>query len=976
MKKIVYFLAFLMASATAYSTTSNTSIVSGGLWSATTTWNLGTVPVSSDNVVIATDVILDDVASVNSLVVNGSCTFSDDGNWRTITISDGGSIANNGTWTATTTCLTFSGGGSFATSSQPYSIQALNLYGALTVVTSPTILEAVYVKDASVTVTGNDIVYGTNAGIEFEADHTVGSGDALWSTTTLLGTAGVRISSDKVLTINEARSCLGGIRVNGTLTLGADIEVGSNLSFGTFNHNNHKVTIKGDTDCSVSGSIAFYDFVIHTTTSTRTVVFDGSLSVANSFTFTSGRAKIVNSATLDLGSATLSGFSPSQYFISAGGSLVRTVPATTDAVDFPIGSQNGDAGALYYNPVVFTNNGGAAGAGKYGAACVYGGTFPKAVHAKWTIANIDAATPNAGIVFQWPASEEAAPYTHDANNIYVGKRTSAPVWSQTKVTVFGSDPYTVPLSGITVFGDFYIGNSGAFPTVAPSVGDGSSGSPYQITNLTDLCWMAFEPTHWSLYYIQTTDIDASEINTWFPNGSGGYYGWKPIGTNNTKFTGSYNGQNHKISNLYINRPSMSYTGFMGFVVGATISNLGITNCSIIAEGYAGCLAGDVEGSTSPDVRSVISNCYSTGTISGNSSVGGLCGNFVNSTLSSCFSRVNVTGIGTNPEKIGGLIGTNYGSYSGLPDRIENCYSTGSVTTTGGQYIGGLIGYSYGSEITITKCYSTGSISGSDYVGGLLGSGGSGTSNCFWDNQTSGTTTSSGGIGKTTEEMKTLTTFTGAGWNFTPETGDWEMIGTNYPRLRTNADPALPVEMTAFTAAVEKGNVQLNWKTATELNNFGFEVEKQSSINNWSKIGFVEGNGTTNAPKSYSFTDKSANGKTSYRLKQIDRDGKFEYSQEVEVTAATAPKEFALEQNYPNPFNPTTNISFTIPVTGHARLTVFNILGAQVCELFNGIAKAGEKQTAVFDATRLSSGIYFYRLEGAGMTEIKKMQLVR
>jgi hypothetical protein len=179
-----------------------------------------------------------------------------------------------------------------------------------------------------------------------------------------------------------------------------------------------------------------------------------------------------------------------------------------------------------------------------------------------------------------------------------------------------------------------------------------------------------------------------------------------------------------------------------------------------------------------------------------------------------------------------------------------------------------------------------------------------------------------------------------------------------------------------------------------LNNYGFEIQKNShseqvsnastpspkngsvAQHDWVSIGFVEGNGTTNAPKSYSFTDKSASGKTSYRLKQIDRDGKFEYSQEVEVTAATAPKEFALEQNYPNPFNPTTNISFTIPVTGHSRLTVFNILGAQVCELFNGIAKAGEKQTAVFDAGMVASGIYFYRLESAGKTDIKKMQLIR
>ena len=194
--------------------------------------------------------------------------------------------------------------------------------------------------------------------------------------------------------------------------------------------------------------------------------------------------------------------------------------------------------------------------------------------------------------------------------------------------------------------------------------------------------------------------------------------------------------------------------------------------------------------------------------------------------------------------------------------------------------------------------------------------------------------------------------------------------------------ALPVELTSFTAAIERGNVVLNWKTATEVNSAGFEIQRTPSPalplkggERWLRVGFVEGHGTTNAPQSYSFTDKQAAGKYQYRLKQIDRDGKFEYSQTIEADLA-APVTFGLDQNYPNPFNPTTNISFTLPVTGQARLTIFNVLGAEVGELFNGIAKAGEKQTAVFDAGKFASGVYFYRLEGAGKTDIKKMQLIR
>ena len=144
---------------------------------------------------------------------------------------------------------------------------------------------------------------------------------------------------------------------------------------------------------------------------------------------------------------------------------------------------------------------------------------------------------------------------------------------------------------------------------------------------------------------------------------------------------------------------------------------------------------------------------------------------------------------------------------------------------------------------------------------------------------------------------------------------------------------------------------------------------------WTKIGFVEGNGTTNAPKSYSFTVKSASGKTSYRLKQIDRDGKFEYSQEVEVTAASAPKEFALEQNYPNPFNPTTAISYQLSANSFTTLKIYDVIGREVATLVNEVKEAGT-YTAQFDGARLSSGIYFARLSSLGKTQMRKLLLLK
>ena len=195
-----------------------------------------------------------------------------------------------------------------------------------------------------------------------------------------------------------------------------------------------------------------------------------------------------------------------------------------------------------------------------------------------------------------------------------------------------------------------------------------------------------------------------------------------------------------------------------------------------------------------------------------------------------------------------------------------------------------------------------------------------------------------------------------------------------------SNEALPVELTSFTASTEKNGVTLNWKTATETNNYGFEIQRsvvssQQSGNVWSKIGFVEGNGTTNAPKSYSFTDKSANGKTSYRLKQIDRDGKFEYSQTVEMMVVNTPKSFALEQNYPNPFNPTTAIGYQLSANSFTTLKVYDAIGREVATLVNEVKDAGY-YSAQFDGAKLSSGIYFAKLTSSGKTQIRKLVLMK
>jgi len=191
---------------------------------------------------------------------------------------------------------------------------------------------------------------------------------------------------------------------------------------------------------------------------------------------------------------------------------------------------------------------------------------------------------------------------------------------------------------------------------------------------------------------------------------------------------------------------------------------------------------------------------------------------------------------------------------------------------------------------------------------------------------------------------------------------------------------LPVELISFSAVIVNEGIKLNWSTETEVNNYGFEVErkvssKQSAVGNWARIGFVEGNGNSNSPKEYSFVDDGVtSGKYSYRLKQIDNDGTFEYSKIIKIDV-DAPLEFELSQNYPNPFNPSTTIKFSLPTTSSVKLSVFNILGEEVQILVNETKEAGI-YTINFNASQLNSGIYFYKLVTRNFLRVKKMSLIR
>ncbi|MFH0734930.1 MAG: T9SS type A sorting domain-containing protein [bacterium] len=214
------------------------------------------------------------------------------------------------------------------------------------------------------------------------------------------------------------------------------------------------------------------------------------------------------------------------------------------------------------------------------------------------------------------------------------------------------------------------------------------------------------------------------------------------------------------------------------------------------------------------------------------------------------------------------------------------------------------------------------------------------------------------------------TYSNTGWN-------WFWVIDNVTLYGTGG---VPVELTSFAANSVNCKVVLDWSTATETNNSGFAIERSSDNTSFSQVSFVTGNGTSTEKHNYSYTDASAvTGTYFYRLKQVDFDGTVTFSNTVEVEVGV-PAEFAISQNYPNPFNPSTTITFAVPVESNVTISLFNTLGQQVASIVDGNFTAGS-HVLNFNASALSSGIYFYTIEANGVNgqnfvATKKMTLMK
>lgn len=188
---------------------------------------------------------------------------------------------------------------------------------------------------------------------------------------------------------------------------------------------------------------------------------------------------------------------------------------------------------------------------------------------------------------------------------------------------------------------------------------------------------------------------------------------------------------------------------------------------------------------------------------------------------------------------------------------------------------------------------------------------------------------------------------------------------------------LPVELSSFSSSVIGSNVTLNWKTQSELNNAGYDIERKTSGSEWNRIGFVNGSGTTNHELNYSYTDNNLiTGTYAYRLKQTDYNGTHKYYYLSNEVIIGIPGKFSLSQNYPNPFNPVTKINFELPVNTLVMLAVYDVTGRLISEIISERYYTAGYHTIEFNASMLSSGVYFYKLTTNDNNSIKKMVLIK
>lgn len=611
---------------------------------------------------------------------------------------------------------------------------------------------------ASVVVTTGVVTYGSNAILQYNksAAYTATAEEWISPFTT---TGGIIITNTGAITPPASRTIGSGSML--TIKSGSSIVInsptynaGSSLKYeGSVS----QTTTAIELPTSMNGNVIINN--------TAGVILGGTTAINSTLTFTAGNLTL-GANDLTLGNSANGAAAGSCVVTNSTGTLRKFIEDGS-SFTFPIGPTTSK-----YNPVTIKSNKpfSAGGEGAYYSALIKtispaAGVPANSLNYMWTITGATASTT---LSFNWLNSDAGSGLVADplcgvAYNYTTGWTDAGGSTTPGTPNVTGDVVTSAPASNWTIGGNF---------VAYPGTGSGTSVSPYQVSNMSHLTWIGQNDKDWGRYFIQTANIDASST-------SDGGSGWLPIGNSTKQFRGYYNGQGYKIDGLYINRGTTDYLGFFGYTLGGSISNLGLTAVNITGQYYTGALLGFSDNTN-------ISKCYSTGTVNGIAMIGGLAGEIDNATVDQCYSMVSVT--------------CSAGYFGGLTSILENVtvtnsYATGSVYGPAAQYAGGFVAALHPGS-TIDNCYSTGAVTGTgSYVGGFMGANsgtpGSGVTDSFWDTEASLLATSpAGGTGKTTAEMKTMSTFTSAGWDFVGEsingTNDyWKILSGNnsgYPYL--------------------------------------------------------------------------------------------------------------------------------------------------------------------------------------------------
>ncbi|MBW6515016.1 MAG: T9SS type A sorting domain-containing protein [Candidatus Cloacimonetes bacterium] len=515
-------------------------------------------------------------------------------------------------------------------------------------------------------------------------------------------------------------------------------------------------------------------------------------------------------------------------------------------------------------------------------------------------------------------------------------------------------------------------------TAVPPAGDGTEPNPYQIACLENLYWITVYQSNNEtdgLYFVQTSDIDASETINWFDG-----EGWEPIGENYDfggplnksgilpanerdfySFQGHFDGQGHKIDGLYINRPEGWGVGlFASISYGATVRNLGLTNITVIGDEHVGGIAGQAAES------GLIENCFVEGNISGGDFVGGLIGYNSGVEVTKCYTKGSVSG----SSYVGGLVG--YINWS----QTNNLYTHAEVS--GGIYVGGIAGMAWSTYMDLS--YVTGAITCSEQYGGpIVGFVWECAPwNCYYNTETTGFPYAGFPYGRTTEEM----TYPYAdnvyiNWDFENIWVEdvYMFHNDGYPYLSWQTFYFEFIPPASLSATPGDKIVTLNWHEPPDSLRtlLGYNVYRDDEQINEELLAVTE----------YLDTDVINEVTYRYYVTALYDEGESGPSNRVLATPSLSSSEpeiipFRTELlgNYPNPFNPETRISFYLDKGEKVKLEVFNIGGQKITTLIDDRLEQGEHSVIWSPRTTrggdLPSGVYLYRLQAGDYDRTRKM----